>query len=87
VGAALTPSRAADIFFAVVGHVMYRLLVLGRGSTVAAWQSWLVDNLEHELFDEPDSRPRPRSSPGRCGTQDGGRLNWTLLVQLALVSV
>jgi AcrR family transcriptional regulator len=56
---AMTPSRAADIFFALVGHDLYRLLVLERGWTLAAWQRWLVDNLERELFDEAEvSSPR-----------------------------
>ena len=56
--AGMTPSRAADIVFALVGHDLYRLLVLERGWTLAAWQRWVVDNLERELFDDAESRLR-----------------------------
>jgi AcrR family transcriptional regulator len=46
----LTPRRAADIFFALVGHDMYRLLVRQRGWSVSAWQRWVIASVEHDLF-------------------------------------
>lgn len=46
----LTPRRAADIFFALVGHDMYRLLVRQRGWSISAWQRWVVEGLERDLF-------------------------------------
>jgi hypothetical protein len=48
----LTRRQAADVFFVLVGHDMYRLFVVQRGWTVAAWQAWLVDSLDRELFHE-----------------------------------
>jgi predicted nuclease with RNAse H fold len=48
----LTLRQAADVFFALVGHDMYRLFVLRRGWTVRAWQAWLVDSLDRELFQD-----------------------------------
>lgn len=67
--AGLTPARAADIFFVLVGHDMYQLFVLRRGWTVTAWREWLVECVERELFGAaapPRSTGRPspmRPSP------------------------
>ena len=48
----LTHAVAADVFFALVGHDIYQLLVVGRGWTISAWQDWLVEAVERELFDD-----------------------------------
>jgi len=56
----LTHTRAADIFYALVGHDMYQLLVEGRGWTISMWQDWLVQTLERELFDDALRQPRRR---------------------------
>ena len=59
--AGINRPHAIDTFFALVNSATYDLLVTQRGWTMTAWQDWLVDLIERELFDQaPDGH---RQSP------------------------
>ena len=48
--AGIDHARAVDTFFALVNSHTYDLLVTQRGWTMPQWQDWLIDLIEHELF-------------------------------------
>lgn len=58
----LTPERAVDLLFVVLGPELYRSFVIGRGWTVTAWSDWVTTSLCRDLF---DVEPLPRRARSR----------------------
>lgn len=50
--AALTVDTAADLLYALVSEEHYGLLVVERGWSPAAWETWCADTLSHTLFSQ-----------------------------------